>query len=135
MDAVFNWIMAHPVTFAIGAMTFIEFVPIKINPWKILFKLIRDGLGVSKVEEELTSMKKLLDMNEAKSMRWRILDFGNSCRLGRKHTKEEWDHCITELADYEKHCKDNGVSNGVMREMADYLRKEYHDNLNGNDFL
>lgn len=34
------------------------------------------------------------DENEKDRIRWEILDFANSCRNGRKHSKEEYVHII-----------------------------------------
>lgn len=124
MESVIKWMSDHPTITIFAAFTLIEFVPIKINPWGFIFKCLRKGLGITQIESGFIKLK-----------RWFVLDFGNSCQNGRKHTKEEWVHCIEELAEYEEYCKQNKITNGVMDEMAIYLRKEYREKMETGDFL
>ena len=76
-----------------------------------------------------------MEQEKADNKRWNILDFANSCRNGRRHTKDEWHHVIDQLKDYETFVEERGLDNGVMEEEAKYLRRLYAERCEKNDFL
>lgn len=129
------------VLYLLGALSLVQISPIKINPWSWVGKQIKNMLTgdictkIDSIAGELDEIKKNYQMEKVSSMRWRVMDFGNSCLQGRKHTKEEWEHCISELAEYESYCNGNSIHNGVMEEMSKFLRKTYRDRLDKKDFL
>lgn len=133
--------ITSPGVVLFGAVTLIEIVPIKINPWKWLFSWIgkvvnaEDRKNIQEMRKDLNELKRDFEEDKAKEKRWHILDFVNSCRHGRKHTREEWNHVITELADYESYTERKGIKNGVIEEDAKYLRKLYQENNDTNNFL
>ena len=73
--------------------------------------------------------------NEKDRIRWEILDFANSCRNGRKHTKDEFEHIITLNKKYRKLLKATGDENGVFEMEYEYIKKLYAKRLEKNDFL
>ena len=89
----------------------------------------------ARMEDNLNEMKHETEEDKAKEKRWHILDFVNSCRHGRTHTREEWNHVISELADYETFTERKGIKNGVIEEDAKYLRKLFQENNETNNFL
>lgn len=145
----------RPEVILFGSMTLIEFVPVKINPWKSLFKWIGNVVNaedrkniqeinskvekltktVNEMKEEQEQDKADREHDKANDKRWRILDFINSSRHGRTHTREEWNHTLSELAEYEKFCEDKDIPNGVIDEGARYLRDLYQENCKNNNFL
>lgn len=135
MQYVLNWIAANPFFTLIGTMTIIQISPIKFDPWKIIFACIKKWLGICNLESKISSLSKDLLDEKVNNKRWKILNFGNSCRQGRTHTKEEWDHALTELSWYESYCEKHNIANGVIEQMALYLRSEYQQLLHDNDFL
>ena len=93
----------------------VEISPIKINPLSSLFRWIGNIMNkeikdeLSEVRGELSETKgvvkeleKLTDMNEIKRIRAEIFAFADSCRLGTKHTKENFEHIMDIHDDYEK---------------------------------
>lgn len=125
----------------IGAITLFEISPIKINPWSALLKWIGKTIN-SETQERLIhlseSVKELRSEFEAKNVsdtRWEILSFANSCRRGVKHSKDEWWHTLTQIAEYEKYCELKGIENGVIEEDSLYLRELYHERNMKNDFF
>ncbi len=118
----------------VGAITLIEVAPIKINPWKWLFKWIGDAIN-GDMRKDLSELKRDFEETKAQDKRWRILEFARSCRNGAKHTREEWKHAISELAEYEQYTEDKHITNGVMEEDAKFLRALYQERLTKNDFL
>ena len=126
--------VTSPYVIFIGTITVIEIAPIKLNPWKKIFTWIRD-LFLGEIIKQLTELKRDFEETKAQDKRWHILNFARSCRQGEKHTKEEWNHAISELKEYETYTANKKIINGVIEENAKYLRELYHDRLVKNDFL
>lgn len=126
--------VTNPGVILIGAITIFEIAPIKINPWKSLFKWIGNAVN-GDMQKELSELKRDFEETKAQDKRWRILEFSRSCRNGVKHSREEWKHAISELAEYEQYTEDKDIVNGVMEEDAKFLRELYHERLTKNDFL
>lgn len=118
----------------LGAVTMVEIVPIKINPWSLLFKWIGNALN-GDLKEELTNLKKDFEDSKVGTMRWNILNFARSCRMGEDHSEEEWNYVIAQLKQYETFCEEKHIENGVIEETAIYIRQLYHKRLHKNDFL
>ena len=124
-----------------GATALIQIAPIKINPWGFIMNNIRKFLigdlekEIKEQREDIRMMKKDFEQEKADNKRWNILDYANSCRNGRKHTKDEWHHVISQLKEYEAFIEERGLENGVIEEEAKYLRKIYAERCEKNDFL
>lgn len=128
-------IVQNPGFAVFGLLTLVQIAPIKVNPWTWIASIIKKGIGITDLLLEIADVKKDIVQDRAESWRWNILNFGNSCRNGVRHTKEEWDHAIEIIKKYEKLCSDNNISNGVIDEESRYLRDLYRDRLEHNDFL
>lgn len=141
-------ITSNPTVMLFGAITLIEFTPIKINPWGWIFshignalnKNVRKDIGelqrsVEIIENKQVELKHKLEEDQAQNKRRHILEFANSCRRGQEHDQEEWNNVITDIKDYENIIKEQGLSNGVIEENIKYLRELYHDRNVKNDFL
>ena len=127
-------LISNPLVVALGGMTFVEVVPIKIRPWTALFKWI-GKIILGDLPQEVSQLKKDFESKNADDMRWEILSFANGCRHKRRHTKEEWNHVIAQIRKYEKYVDDKGIVNGVIEEDSKYLRELYHDISINDDFL
>lgn len=132
---IMAWIQSNLALTIIGAVTIIQISPIKIDPWSWLLKQIRIGLGIEELKKEIDEIKKDAQDDRVDNWRWNILDFGNSCRNDRRHSKEEWGHVIDQMKKYEKYCEKNQIENGVIEEESKYLRSLYQERLERNDFL
>lgn len=126
--------ITSPSIVLVGAVTLIEIVPIKVNPWKWLFSWIGNAIN-GDIRKDLTELKRDFEETKTQDKRWRILNFANSCREGKKHTKEEWDHVISEMKEYENYTIKKSISNGVIEANAEYLRELYQERCRNNDFL
>lgn len=124
----------NPWITLIGTVTLIQIAPIRIDPWSTLLGWIRVAL-IGELESDVKELKKDFDAEKVSSKRWNILDFANSCRNGRLHTREEWQHVISQLKEYEVLTDQKGIENGVIEEEAKYLRKLYAERNDKNDFL
>ena len=134
MQTILNILKENLVFTILGAITLVQIAPIKIDPWSSLGRLIKLWL-VGDIEADLKNLTTEVYEEKINNKRWNILNFTNSCRRNEKHTKEEWDHCISELKWYESYCEKKGIENGVIEESTKYLRDTYQDRLDKNDFL
>ena len=124
----------NPSVVLFGVVTLVEVTPIKLNPWKWLFSWIGNAIN-GDIRRDLSELKRDFEETKAQDKRWRILDFSDSCRRDEKHTKEEWEHVISELKEYERYVSEKQIDNGVLDENAKYLRELYHERNVKNDFL
>ena len=135
---MFKWLIefanTNPGIILIGAVTLVEVVPIKINPWTAILKWIGDKVN-GNLQKEVTNLKREFELKNSNDWRWDILDFFNSSRNNRRHSKEEWDHAIDQIKKYERHVEIHGIDNGVLEEAAKWLRNEYQKHIIANDFL
>lgn len=122
-------------------LTIVQITPIKINPWSFIFKWIGEkttghlSQKIDTLQAEINIVKREFELKNANDWRWDILDFFNSARNGRPHSKEEWDHAIDQVKKYERHVEIHGIDNGVLEEASKWLRSEYQKHLVENDFL
>lgn len=127
--------------FLVLFLTLVEIAPIRINPWGALLKYIGKVTNseltekFDKLEGELKQLKREFEVKNANDKRWDILDFSNSCRNGRKHGREEWEHVINQLKEYETYVEEHHIDNGVIEEETKYLRELYQERCRNNDFL
>lgn len=141
-------IVSNPAIILFGAITLIEFTPIKVNPWGWLFSHIGNALNadvrkdlnilkqeIETIKTKQTELKHELEEDRAQNKRRHILEFANSCRRHEEHDHEEWNNVIADIRDYENLIEEKGLSNGVIEENIKYLRELYHDRNVKNDFL
>ncbi len=74
------------------------------------------------------------DDNEKDRIRWEILDFANSCRNGRRHTKDEYEHIFRMNDKYTKLLKE-GELNSYFEAEYDYIKHLHAERQEKNDFL
>ena len=135
---------------SLGALLgiFIEVAPVKINPVSTLLKFIGSNINadlkteISAVKMEIETTKEnvqkinnKVDNNEIDRIRWEILEFSNSCRSGKRHTKEEFDHVINLNRKYHRILDEREEENGQVDLAFEYIRKIYCKCLENNSFL
>ena len=131
--AIYEFATNNSTLVLLGAVTLVEIVPIKINPWSVLLKWVGDIIN-GDLKADLSNLKRDFDETKADSMRWNILNFSRSCRHGEEHSEEEWSHAISQIKMYETFCEERDIENGVIEETSVYLRELYHERLHKNDF-
>lgn len=143
-----DWLVHNIIQIALLISVFIQITPIKINPWSKLFKWI-GGLitaesdkkinalikTTGEMEKKITNLQTNMNENEKDRIRWEILDFANSCRNGRRHTKDEFQHIITLNDKYKNLLAITGDKNGVFEMEYEYIKKLYAERQEKNDFL
>lgn len=141
MQQVVEWIGKNLWTIIIIVSIFIQITPIKVNPWSALFKWIGKtitGNACSKIDgliDKVEKIEKDVKTNEKDRIRWEILDFANSCRNDRKHTRDEFQHIVALNDKYKRLLKETGDSNGVFEVEYNYIQDLYAERLEKNDFL
>ena len=113
----------------------VELTPaIKTNP--ISWALGKIGAAMNKeLIEKVNALSKQMVDHEIDQLRWNILDFANSCRNGRRHTKEEFDHVIADHTRYLEILEKNHRKNGQVDADYRYIEEIYYKCMKDNDFL
>lgn len=131
MQRVVDWVLAHWSFCAFVLAIFVQITPaIKWNPLTWLGNLFLGSL-----RKELVDVHKEIDENEKDRIRWEVLNFANSCRNGRRHTKDEFQHIITLNGKYKKLLAKTGDENGVFDAEYEYILGLYAERQQKNDFL
>ena len=149
MEDIFKWVQGHWGFCAFCIAAVIQITPaIKWNPitafvkWlgKVIIQPAMDKLGKMQDEiEEIKSEQKLLraerKADEKDRIRYEVLEFANSCRNNRRHTRDEFQHIIDMNDKYERLLKETNDTNGVFTEEYKYILNLYHKCQAENDFL
>ena len=129
--------------------TFVEIIPIKINPISRILKWIgsktNDGLfqkideidkRVDNLEKGLVEIKNEGKENRAVMARIRILTFADEIRLGQLHSREAYDQILEDIDYYEKFCSSNpDFKNNKTMYSKQKVLEVYAERLDKNDFL
>jgi len=141
MQQIVEWIGKNLWSIVIIVSIFIQITPIKVNPWSALFKWIGKtitGNACSKIDgliEKVEKIEKDVKTNEKDRIRWEILDFANSCRNDRKHTRDEFQHIVALNDKYKRLLQETNDTNGVFEVEYNYIQDLYAERLEKNDFL
>ena len=148
MQQILEWCGHNIIVVLVGLSALIQITPIKINPWTALFKWIGDKVNedlrnqVGGLNEKINNLSKDIDTlgkqrkeDEKDRIRWEMLDFANSCRNGRRHTKDEYLHIIELNDKYKKLLKETNDKNGVFEVEYEYIKELYKERQEKNDFL
>lgn len=120
---------------------FFEISKIKINPITSLLGWMGQRMNsnlISAVEaqgKKIGSLEEKIDKNEIDRIRWEILDFANSCRNGRRHTKDQFEHIINQNQKYHEILDEHGLENGLIDLEYGYIETLYKRCQEQNDFL
>jgi hypothetical protein len=134
-EKVLRWAADHWGSILVVLSLFIQWTPsIKWNPWTSLFKWVGNVIN-GDIRKTITSMAKAIDDNEKDRIRWEVLDFANSCRNDRRHSKDEFEHIVALNKKYNGLLKKTGDSNGVFEAEYEYINDLYKERLRKNDFL
>lgn len=122
-------------------LTVIQIAPIKINPWSALLQWFGNEINkdikadLKAIHQEIDTMRHESDENEARRLRANILDFANSCRNDRKHTKDEFENISRDYDDYMTIIKRRNLKNGFVEAEYDYILEVFHHCQMTNNFL
>lgn len=131
MEEIIQFIINHwgLCAFVIGC--FIQFTPgIKFNPLEALGNLIFKNVYKRLDKVEARQME-----DEKDRIRYEVLDFANSCRNKRRHTKDEFQHIFDLNDKYEELLEQTKDKNGVFTAEFEYIKGLYKRCQEQNDFL
>ena len=137
---ILDWIGQHIVHIILVLSVFIQIAPVKINPWTSLIKWIGKVLTYNinekliKMETNLNILSTSVDENQKDRIRWEVLDFSNSCKQGKRHSKDQFQHIITLNDKYKKLLKRTEDKNGVFDAEYAYIQRIYKKLQETNDF-
>ena len=135
MERVLRWAADHWGGILVVLSLFIQWSPtIKWNPWTSLFKWVGNVIN-GDIRKDIANMAKCIDDNEKDRIRWEVLDFANSCRNDRRHSKDEFEHIVALDKKYKSLLKKTNDSNGVFDAEYEYVVELYKERLRKNDFL
>lgn len=148
MQQVLDIAAQHWPLIAVLLPCVIEIVPVKWSPLTSLFtwlgKILTAGVmaELKDVKAELAEVKRTqaeqqatIDDNEMDRIRFEVLDFANSCRNGRKHTQDEFEHVIVLNTKYHRLLEKTDDENGVFDAEYVYILELYHRCQRENTFL
>ena len=100
-------------------------------------------LAISDLEDKISQMNRKIDRVEYKgdernavSARVRILRFADEMMDNRKHSKDSWDQCLTDITEYASYCTAHpNFKNDQTAQTVDFLRQSYQERLKKHDFL
>lgn len=87
------------------------------------------------IQTAVEKQNQKINENEKDRIRWEILDFANSCRNNRNHTKDEFVHIMTLNDKYILLLKETNDKNGIFDIEYEYISKLYKEKLENNTFL
>ena len=124
------------------AMTLVQLVPIKINPWSWIAKTIGRAVNAdvtAELEAIRTKIDKHVTMDDRRTAdghRARVLHFNNELLRDIDHTKEEFIEVLTEIDAYEEYCRDHPEYPNNRAVLAiENIRSNYKERLKLHDFL
>lgn len=131
MSEAFDWALEHWGFCAFVLGMIVQITPaIKWSPLTWVGNLFLGG-----IRKDVTEIQRQMDENEKDRIRWEVLDFANSCRNGRRHTKDEYQHIITLNDKYKRLLRKTNDVNGVFDEEYAYIKTLYAERQRQNDFL
>ena len=141
VEQILDWIIHNFIQLFLIFSIFVQISPIKWNPITAFIKWFEKTLTHSlnkkndDIAEQIGDICECVNTNEKDRIRWEILDFANSCRQGRIHSHDEFQH-ITDLHDkYKELLEKTGDKNGVFDTEYAWIQKLYTERLEKNDFL
>jgi len=91
---------------------------------------------IAKLSKEIKRIDEKSDMRAAVSARVRILRFADEMREGRKHSKDAWDQTLHDADEYEDYSGTHPkFPNNITTATIDYIKSNYRERLEKNDFL
>ena len=120
----------------------VDISPIKLDPWKWLFRQLGRALNGEVLDRLAETQKKLEahitadDERNADMRRTRILRFNNELIRDIPHTKEDFIDVLADIDDYEAYCREHPEykNNRALHAIAN-IGRAYDERLIKHDFV
>ena len=129
-------------------LSFVEIIPIKVNPWTAIGKCISKFLSflggkllgdylekLDKIDSKVDLLSDVIDENEIDRIRWEILTFSNSCQRGTNHTQNDFQHIFKINKKYHDILDRIDQENGEIDREMEYVETLYAQKKEDNSFL
>lgn len=117
-----------------GTSIFFEVSKIKVNPISFILQWVGKRM-FEPFNDKMKELERTIDENKIDTIKWEILEFANSCRNNRRHTKDEFEHIISQNDKYHKLLEKYKMENGVFDAEYAYILRLYKRCQDQNDFL
>ena len=114
-------------------LSFVQISPIKLNPYDKFFSWLRRKL-LGNFDEDIKDFRERIDRVWINFNRQHILRFARECRQSIKHSRDEWRYVLSIANDYEKYCRSNNLTNGIIEAETEYIRDLYQECIQDGNF-
>ena len=92
--------------------------------------------AINTLDKKIDAVDQKADERDAVSARVRILRFADEMQEDRRHSKDSWDQCLSDITNYEKYCETHpDFKNNQTAATVTYIQKGYAERLEKHDFL
>ena len=114
------------VVLLILLLSLVQISPVKLNPWDNIFGWIGKKTN-GETEKRLDKLEKHTCEMWINNHRQTILTFARECRSDIEHSSDEWTNVLNVAEEYEKYVTENRVTNGIITQDTEYIRKLYQE--------
>lgn len=107
-------------------LSLIQISPLKLNPWDKLLGWFGKKLNGA-TEKRLETVEKQIRDMWINNHRQTVLTFARECRANIEHSSDEWTNVLNVAEEYEKYVIENKITNGIITQDTEYLRKLYQE--------
>ena len=107
-------------------LSLIQISPLKLNPWDKLLGWFGKKLNGA-TEKRLEAVEKQIRDMWINNHRQTVLTFARECRANIEHSSDEWTNVLNVAEEYERYVLENKVTNGIITQDTEYLRKLYQE--------
>lgn len=116
-----GWVMS-----LVCLLSLIQISPLELNPWDTIFAWLGKKLNGA-TEKRLMEVEKRISNMWINDHRQKILTFARECRCEISHSSDEWTNVLNVSEEYEKYVHENNITNGIITQDTEYLRKLYQE--------
>lgn len=132
MQEIIAFLTEHYIASFVGAVTLIQIVPIKINPWSWLGHTIRHFFigGIDRqladIKTEVDGIRDTIEEREAVLARTHILRFNDELLNEIHHTNEYFLQTLDDIKTYDNFClKHPEFTNGRTLQATENIKRTY----------
>lgn len=108
----------------------VEVSPVKINPWSWIGGIIGKLLGIKTLSDKVDALDEKVDINQATTIRVRILRFEDEVQNNIEHSKDSWNQVMDDINRYEEYTEYHPkFKNNITEASINHLKKKYDELL------